>query len=152
MYLPQSCYMGALLPYVQCTYCVVPLEQRGERTLADTFNPTRIERRGDHITSPLGLSDLPTALLVASCNTTVITTDGTKVQQSSVGRHSNLNTQQLEKNFHFQFRKSINGLVRYSHLFNKRGGTPRGCKTCQITKCGGWNKRGGWDFVEKTNA
>lgn len=56
--------MGALLPYVQCTYCVVPLEQRGERTLADTFNPTRIERRGDHITSPLGLSDLPTALLI----------------------------------------------------------------------------------------
>ena len=22
----------------------------------------------------------------------------------------------------------------------------------QITKRGGWNKRGGWDFVEKTNA
>ena len=27
-----------------------------------------------------------------------------------------------------------------------------GCKSCQITKRGGWNKRGGWDFVEKTNA
>ena len=28
----------------------------------------------------------------------------------------------------------------------------RGSKICQITKRGGWNKRGGWDFVEKTNA
>ena len=25
-------------------------------------------------------------------------------------------------------------------------------KNCQITKRGGWNKCGGWDFVEKTNA
>ena len=24
----------------------------------------------------------------------------------------------------------------------------RGCKICQITKRGGWNKRGEWDFVE----
>ena len=28
----------------------------------------------------------------------------------------------------------------------------RGCKICQITKRGGWNKLGGWDLVEKTNA
>ena len=26
-----------------------------------------------------------------------------------------------------------------------------GCKSCQITKRGGWNKRGGWDFLEKTS-
>ena len=26
----------------------------------------------------------------------------------------------------------------------------RGCKSCQITKHGGWNKRGGWEFLEKT--
>ena len=38
--------------------------------------------------------------------------------------------------------------VQYSHLFNKRW---RGCKSCQITKCGGWNKRGGLDFLEKTS-
>ena len=28
----------------------------------------------------------------------------------------------------------------------------RGCKICQITKRGGWNKHREWDFVEKTNA
>jgi hypothetical protein len=27
-----------------------------------------------------------------------------------------------------------------------------GVQICQITKGGGWNKRGGWDFVEKSNA
>ena len=26
----------------------------------------------------------------------------------------------------------------------------RGCKSCQITKRGGWNKHGGWNFLEKT--
>ena len=26
-----------------------------------------------------------------------------------------------------------------------------GCKSCQITKRGGQNKRGGWDFLEKTS-
>ena len=31
----------------------------------------------------------------------------------------------------------------YSHLFN------RGYKSCQITKRGGWNKRGGWIFWKK---
>ena len=25
----------------------------------------------------------------------------------------------------------------------------RGCKSCQITKRGDWNKHGGWDFLEK---
>ena len=29
--------------------------------------------------------------------------------------------------------------------------TWRGCKSCQITKPGGCNKRGGWDFLEKTS-
>ena len=27
----------------------------------------------------------------------------------------------------------------------------RGCKSCQITKRGEWNKPGGWDFLEKTS-
>ena len=26
-----------------------------------------------------------------------------------------------------------------------------GCKSCNISKRGGWNKRGGWDFLEKTS-
>ena len=26
----------------------------------------------------------------------------------------------------------------------------RGCKVCQSTKRGGWNKRGGWDFDIRT--
>ena len=26
-----------------------------------------------------------------------------------------------------------------------------GCKSCKINKPGGWNKRGGWDFLEKTS-
>ena len=31
----------------------------------------------------------------------------------------------------------------------KVGINVEGCKSCQITKSGGWNKRGGWDFLEK---
>ena len=27
----------------------------------------------------------------------------------------------------------------------------KGCEICQITTCGSWNKRRGWDFVEKNN-
>jgi hypothetical protein len=56
--------------------------------------------------------------------------------------------------------------MRGSTLSNKRGGGGKyakllnvevginveGAQICQITKRGGWNKRGGWDFVEKTNA
>jgi hypothetical protein len=44
-------------------------------------------------------------------------------------------------------------LVTLISLINVEVGiNVEGVQICQITKCGGWNKRGGWDFVEKTNA
>ena len=55
--------------------------------------------------------------------------------------------------------------MRGSTLSNKRGGGGKyakllnvevginveGAQICQITKRGGWNKRGGWDFLKKTS-
>ena len=46
--------------------------------------------------------------------------------------------------WHFKGKSTIISLIAKKVGINKRE-----CKSCKINKWGGWNKRGGWDFLGK---